>query len=298
MFFWMGRKMNRRLKTTGFTIVELLTVIAVLAILVGILMPALNQVKKMARETKQKSQIHSIDIGLNVYKNDQGDYPPSTDITSQPSKYCGSQLLSEAMFGYDLLGFHPKSLYEFDNISNIYQDTDNNLKQRKGPYLDRSNISLFTPKQIFDPAALFGGIKPERHLICDVFTSVNRTITLPNGDDRTVKVGTPVLYFKADTSQNKIDDGDHANSIYDIYDNLLLIELGKISNKGTGNDIFHEDFVKGGTDYKPFYDYITDPLIPTPQRPVRPDTFLLISAGYDGLYGTSDDICNFEPNIE
>jgi len=29
-------------------------------------------------------------------------------------------------------------------------------------------------------------------------------------------------------------------------------------------------------------------------RPFRADTYILISAGKDGLYGTKDDICNFE----
>jgi len=31
-----------------------------------------------------------------------------------------------------------------------------------------------------------------------------------------------------------------------------------------------------------------------PSRPHRADTFILISAGQDGQYGTADDICNFE----
>jgi hypothetical protein len=29
-------------------------------------------------------------------------------------------------------------------------------------------------------------------------------------------------------------------------------------------------------------------------RPFRADTFILISAGWDGEYGTADDICNFD----
>ncbi len=33
---------------------------------------------------------------------------------------------------------------------------------------------------------------------------------------------------------------------------------------------------------------------PGPSRPYRPDSFILLSAGYDGLYGTADDVCNFE----
>jgi hypothetical protein len=33
--------------------------------------------------------------------------------------------------------------------------------------------------------------------------------------------------------------------------------------------------------------------ISTP-RPVRADSYILISAGWDGEYGTADDICNYE----
>ena len=71
----MGNKMNKNLKISGFTIVELLTVLTVIAILLGVLMPALNQVKKIAKQTKQTAQIHSIEIAINLFKNDQGDYP-------------------------------------------------------------------------------------------------------------------------------------------------------------------------------------------------------------------------------
>jgi len=29
-------------------------------------------------------------------------------------------------------------------------------------------------------------------------------------------------------------------------------------------------------------------------RPYKPDTFILMSAGFDGEYGTNDDITNFQ----
>ena len=32
----------------------------------------------------------------------------------------------------------------------------------------------------------------------------------------------------------------------------------------------------------------------TISRPNRSDSYILISAGFDGLYGTADDICNFD----
>ncbi|NIA16988.1 MAG: hypothetical protein GWO86_01440 [Planctomycetes bacterium] len=294
--------MNRKLKTTGFTIAELLTVIAVLAILLGILMPALNQAKKMARQTKQKSQINSIDIGLNIYKNDQGDYPPSHGYNKDYS-YCGAQTLTEAMFGQDLLGYHPDSKYEPTDPGNLYNN-QSTLNSRKGPYLDRTNIDVFKAGPVGPDDGVFNpfqntGLVKDGYVICDVFTAVNRTITLPNGDKKTFKVGTPVLYFKANTSSTDIKDTTNIDKrIYNFWDNELLVAQGRITD---GKQ--HKEFFTGGggnSAYEPFYTYIEDTIASTSslRRPVRPDTFLLISAGYDGLYGTSDDICNFEPNIK
>jgi hypothetical protein len=43
-----------------------------------------------------------------------------------------------------------------------------------------------------------------------------------------------------------------------------------------------------------FYLNTMNDQIITPTRPYRADSFILISAGFDGEYGTADDICNFE----
>jgi hypothetical protein len=43
----------------------------------------------------------------------------------------------------------------------------------------------------------------------------------------------------------------------------------------------------------PVIGYIQDPKVTARPWPYRPDSYLLISAGADGLYGTPDDICNF-----
>ena len=44
-------------KKAAFTIVELLTVMSVIIILVGLLMPALNLVRRYARTVRQKNQL-------------------------------------------------------------------------------------------------------------------------------------------------------------------------------------------------------------------------------------------------
>ena len=47
-------------------------------------------------------------------------------------------------------------------------------------------------------------------------------------------------------------------------------------------------------DPKRFYPNARDGKSPAQSAPYRRDSFILVSAGQDGLYGTADDICNFE----
>ena len=52
---WKVTAMER--KKTGFTLVELLTVLAIITMLVGLLVPSMATVRRFARETKQKAQL-------------------------------------------------------------------------------------------------------------------------------------------------------------------------------------------------------------------------------------------------
>jgi len=52
-----------RRKRTGFTIVELLTALGIIALMVGLLIPALSMVRRTAKETKQKAQFTTISLG-------------------------------------------------------------------------------------------------------------------------------------------------------------------------------------------------------------------------------------------
>ena len=63
----------------GFTIVELLTVMGIIAILIGLLVPALSMVKDYAKQVQQAAQFHSIEVGMDLYKAEFGSYPPSND---------------------------------------------------------------------------------------------------------------------------------------------------------------------------------------------------------------------------
>ena len=62
----------------GFTLIELLVVISIIALLVGILLPALGAARRSAQDLKCSSNIHQLGIGLAAYATDNdGYYPPN-----------------------------------------------------------------------------------------------------------------------------------------------------------------------------------------------------------------------------
>jgi prepilin-type N-terminal cleavage/methylation domain-containing protein len=59
----------------AFTLVELLVVIGIIAILAGLLLPAISQMHRSAQITGQKADFVTIANALDAYKADFGDYP-------------------------------------------------------------------------------------------------------------------------------------------------------------------------------------------------------------------------------
>jgi prepilin-type N-terminal cleavage/methylation domain-containing protein len=130
---------NTKRTPDAFTLVEILTTIAIIGILLAVLLPALNHVGKMALNVKQRAQFHTI-----------GDYPPSLyDASADFAGYTASHRLAEALIGRDGLGFHSESVYRRNGTSAsgaaiYYPDIDvftpeqkaANLSFRKGPYVE------------------------------------------------------------------------------------------------------------------------------------------------------------------
>ena len=57
-------------KKEGFTLIELLVVIAIIALLMAILMPALQRVRKQARNGVCQAHLRGLGLGLHLYQND------------------------------------------------------------------------------------------------------------------------------------------------------------------------------------------------------------------------------------
>jgi prepilin-type N-terminal cleavage/methylation domain-containing protein len=67
---------SRIFKQSGFTLIELLVVIAIIAVLMGILMPALQKVKKQAQGTTCLSNLKQIGLSAYLYSSDYDSYIP------------------------------------------------------------------------------------------------------------------------------------------------------------------------------------------------------------------------------
>ena len=69
-------------KVKGFTLVELLVVMAVIGILASLSVPVLNSVRVRSRDTKRKADIDSIKKALIIYYEDKKTFPISSGDNS------------------------------------------------------------------------------------------------------------------------------------------------------------------------------------------------------------------------
>lgn len=79
----------QRSRLGGFTLVELLTVIGIIAVLVAILYPVFSSARIKARQTKCISNLHQIVTALKQYGMDYCGYPPWPGYDSATGRFTG-----------------------------------------------------------------------------------------------------------------------------------------------------------------------------------------------------------------
>jgi len=113
-------------------------------------------------------------------------------------------------------------------------------------------------------------------------------------DGKRKRAGLPVLYYRANATGKARED------VYDNRDNDYLVvakEQTDLTQRGSAPARAQGNLwnpLAGAV--STFYDNITDWRASTDsfRVPHKPDSYILISAGNDGFYGTDDDIYNFQ----
>jgi len=72
---------NHKSQIWGFTLVEIIIVIAIIGILTSFLVANFTQIKRTARDAQRKSDLRSIQASLEIYRSDEGSYPSSLPLT-------------------------------------------------------------------------------------------------------------------------------------------------------------------------------------------------------------------------
>ena len=327
---------------SGFTLVELLTVVAIIMLLIGILIPALSAARTQAKNAATAGVIKAMMSGAELFQGDFKHYPQSRGYN--PFEDDGSTLLTGAQWlGLQLVG--PDGLGFVD--PSIKNDTNNDGKIDGTDWVewyDRNATREYSRQSLY--AEVDGGslASPDQIAVNDPGMAPGRPVTLSNiaggsGNWHNGRVpmfvdafGVPLLYYRANQQVTApFTTGTPGSGLvvgrYDQADNAYL--TGSDDNQGRypvadggwdfsgagdqfgGNTVAHALGVFGYDPSTPnkfpepktFAEFFTDPTIfdRTVDSggnngriwPHRPDTYVLISAGVDTLYGTSDDITNF-----
>jgi prepilin-type N-terminal cleavage/methylation domain-containing protein len=147
---------NNKFKTAeGFTLAELLVVVAVIAILAIFLLPVLSRAKAKAQRTACINNLRQINLGIRMYSDDSNDVAPSPGSAASPTNFAtlysaykqlmkhyvgvnGASSREDKIFICPVDAFYPNHIFTDDAAPTEYV--------RKGlheePYVDFSSYSF------------------------------------------------------------------------------------------------------------------------------------------------------------
>jgi hypothetical protein len=269
---YLADERNRRMRSLARCVV------AVVVLLLVVYLYVESTICRPGIIVRQTPQLHAIDAATELFQNDFHEYPPSGAVDDANRPYCGAMKLAEATIGQDLIGFHPQSRFRQDgtdpNGQLLYRPQT--MPSRKGPYLQPENARAYRLADVYGKGHT-GPFREDAYVLCDAHEKKR-----PSGK----KTGMPILYYQANTKATAHDMNDPNNpvNIYDYRDNQALIELGVPGDPKATHPLANP---------RRFYLNTQNDQSTTVSKPYRGDSYILISAGYDGLYGTDDDVCNF-----
>ncbi len=231
---------SRAVSAAAFTLIELLTVISIIVLLAGILVPAINSARLQAKASSTRGTMHAISQGCELFHNEFGKYPVShgkNPFEGETSTIylSGAQWLVLQLCGADLGGY---VLPTTDNDSNgdgkidendwlnWYSATPTRKFSRVNPYVTATGDLAMPPKQ-FHKVKSFTALAPPELRDTDQSGSAGGSSDWNNGRVPFFvdKFGYPILYYVANPNGSQPVSTDLTTDppqvgVYDGTDNV------------------------------------------------------------------------------
>jgi len=260
----------------GFTLVEMLVVIAIIGVLAAILVPTLYRVVIKARQTRIAQEMSELHKAMESYKQKFGDYPPDFTTLTGPADLTDQN---------HLVVRHLRKAFPrlAENLPSVFNDGSGNL-DKPNP----AEALVFWLGQLWnDPRKPLTG-------------SGELTTLFPFDEKRLIKTRT----IGTGTAQRDLyvyvpPDGKNAPYVY--FDSRVYTNAKPIPGSSPPVAIASLCVYKDAAGTELLYPYATkrnnapvDP-VTNPLTMPNPTTFQIISAGLDGDYGDVTSVIAGDP---
>jgi len=93
-----NKKVNKTVFSLGFTLIEVLIVVAIIGILASVVLVGLGPLQRQGRDARRISDLKQVQTGLELYYNKNGSYPQGVDV-SDPGNPAGWQAFQAELTG-------------------------------------------------------------------------------------------------------------------------------------------------------------------------------------------------------
>ena len=288
----------------GFTLVELLTVIGIIILLIGILLPVVAAVRKSAAKADSQQLITNLASAIERYRADFAAYPGpipngAYNASGVAPTFGGTTATENMVFGI-VGGWEPGTMPPVS--SNFPNDTADNRPPTigQGPMSHNPVVTARRRVPAYYDIDLGGNMW--RKNAAGNFDPYNPTFATPapwgapdSGAPEFVDKfpePLPILYLRANVGTGGVVSMNNTTN----YNASHLEPYRRPPVPG-----FKGDFVFDNTDpdhFPTMVDYFRNPAVGTPNMPAtyqarQKDGFWLIGAGPDRRFGTKDDQTNF-----